>query len=130
MVLDLATDLAPVLGSAPDLGRLCTFLLTNAVTAAGPARGKVAVQTAQQGDKLLLRIHDSGPEVPETLLGQLFEPGSVCRRGTNSLELAACNSLVRRLKGKIYAENDRQGGVAFIVELPAASSKLADTPRS
>jgi signal transduction histidine kinase len=120
--LVLAPNLPTVLGSAADLKRLCTFLLTNAAVAAGPFGGSVTIRTESSDSSVYLRVEDEGPAVPPELLPQLFEPSTGVRAGTNSLELAACQTLVRRLQGKIRCENRAEGGVAVIVELPIAQT--------
>jgi signal transduction histidine kinase len=116
--LALAPILPAVLGSAADLRRLCTFLLLNAATAAGPVDGSITVRTEPSGSNVLLRVEDTGPSVPAEFLPQLFEPTTAGRAGTNSLELAACETLVRRLQGKIRCENRAEGGVVVLVGLP------------
>jgi signal transduction histidine kinase len=63
-------------------------------------------------------MEDNGPGVAPELLPRLFEPEVVGRPGTQGLELAACKGLVRRLHGKIQADNLPGGGVAIVVELP------------
>ncbi|HXG11512.1 MAG TPA: sensor histidine kinase, partial [Gemmataceae bacterium] len=117
--LELAADLPPVLGGTGDLDRLCAFLVGNAA-AVTPDGGEVLVRTARAADQVLLRIEDSGPDVAPGLLGQVFEVSAAGRVGANGLELAACRSIVRRLQGGIRAESRAGGGVAVIVELPAA----------
>jgi signal transduction histidine kinase len=118
--LALAPSLPPVLGSAADLRRLCIFLLTNAA-AAGQAAGSITIRTEAADRNVLLRVEDTGPSIPVELLAQCFEPTTVGRAGTNSLELAACETLVRRLQGKIRCENRPEGGVVVIVALPGCS---------
>ncbi|HLJ92162.1 MAG TPA: HAMP domain-containing sensor histidine kinase [Gemmataceae bacterium] len=118
--LVLAPDLPPILGSAADLKRLCTFLLTNAAHAAGPLGGSVTIRTAASGSNVVLCVEDDGPSVPPELLPQLFEPSTMGRANTSTLELAACEALVRRLHGKIRCENRATQGLAVIVELPKA----------
>jgi signal transduction histidine kinase len=118
--LVLAPRLPAVLGSSADLRRLCSFLLTNAAAAAAPVGGKVMIQTEFQDNKVLLRIEDAGPSHSPESLSQIFEPGAAGRTGTNRLELAACETLVRRLQGKIRCANRPGGGLILIVELPPA----------
>jgi signal transduction histidine kinase len=115
--LELAADLPPVTGSRPDLQRLLTFLLSNAA-AVSPA---VTVRTERADGWALLHVEDRGPAVDPGLLPRFFEPGPAVRPGTNSLELAACKTLVRRLQGKIQGENRPDGGLAVRVELPTGS---------
>ena len=115
--LVLARHLPPIFGSAADLRRLCTFLLTNAAAAAAPVGGKVTIQTESQNSKHVLRVEDTGPTPSAESLHQLFEPAIAGRPGTNTLELAACETLVRRWQGKIYGDSRPGGGLIIIVEL-------------
>jgi signal transduction histidine kinase len=119
--LDMGVDLAPgrprTRGPAADLRRLLTFLLNNALEVSGT--GRVVVSTREVEAAVVLRVEDSGPGVLPAALPRLFEPLGEGRPGANRLELAACRTLVRRLQGKLRAENRPTGGVAVIVELPA-----------
>jgi signal transduction histidine kinase len=120
--LDLVADPPPVSGSSADVKRLCTFLLMNAAAAAGSVAGSVRIHTAFTDSHLLLRVEDTGPPISPDLLHQVFEPATAGRPDTNSLELAACETLVRRLHGRIRCENRLEGGVAVTVELPRMAS--------
>lgn len=122
LTLELAADLPLVHGSPADLKRLCTFLLTNAAAAAGSAGGSVALGTHYNDSHVFLRVEDTGPPISPDALHQVFEPATAGRPETNSLELAACESLARRLQGRIRCENRLEGGVAVIVELPRIPS--------
>jgi signal transduction histidine kinase len=115
--LALAPVLPPVLGSVTDVERLVTFLLTNAAAAA--AGGSVHLRTEAAADKVVLRVEDTGPAVAAETLHRLFEPGHAGREGTSSLELAACERLARRLRGRIWGESRAEGGLVVTVELPA-----------
>jgi signal transduction histidine kinase len=121
VLLELAPQLPAVFGSYADLRRLCTFLVRNALGVAALCSGTVAVRTDLKQGKLILRVEDSGPSIAPEQLGQMFEAGSVCRAGSDSLELAACKSLVRRLQGRIHGETRGNGGMAIVVELPVQS---------
>jgi signal transduction histidine kinase len=126
----LAPNLPPALGSATDLKRLCIFLLTNAAAATAAVGGSVTVRTELGDNLVLLRVEDTGPSVSPELLLKLLEPAGAGRAGTNSLELAACETLVRRLHGKIRCEERVQGGLSVLVELPVApkESTAAQNP--
>ena len=117
--LALAPTLPRILGSATDLRRLCIFLLTNAAAAAGQVAGSITIRTESADNNVLLRVEDMGPSLPAELLPQCFEPATAGREGTNSLELAACETIVRRLQGKIRCENRAEGGVVVTVGLPS-----------
>lgn len=116
-----AADLPLVLGSVRDLKQLVTFVVMNAAAAQASGGGSITIRTERAGAQVVLRVEDSGPSLSPQELQQFFEPGGVGREGTHRLELAACESLVRRLKGKIHAEEQAGGGVAVVVQLPAAA---------
>jgi signal transduction histidine kinase len=112
----LAPALPAVLGSAADVKRLCTLLLANAAAAAAPVGGSVVIRTEPCDGNVVLRVEDDGPSASSELLAHFFEPRAVERPGTNSLELAACEALVRRLQSKISCENRADRGVAILVQ--------------
>jgi signal transduction histidine kinase len=98
---------------------LSRFLVSNALRAAGD-EGEVHVKTTLNNGGVRLEIEDSGGQVSEEELPYLFDPGHAQREGVEGLELAACRSLVRRLRGSLYAENRSEGGVRVVVELPGS----------
>jgi signal transduction histidine kinase len=119
--LHLAPDLPRVPAAAPELRRLCLFLLRNAAAAVDPdAGGAVTVRTEVAAGRVVARIEDNGPPIPPQHLPLPFEPNRPAREGTNALELAACRSMARRLDGTLEAENRPAGGVVMVLDLPAA----------
>lgn len=119
VLLELDPQLPPLPVAAPDLQRLCRYLFGQAAAAAALGGRKITVQTQKQHGKVTLRVEDSGPPATREQLDRLFEPSVLGREGTDRLELAACKSIVKRLRGSIRAETSAAGGVAIVVELPA-----------
>jgi C4-dicarboxylate-specific signal transduction histidine kinase len=117
----LAPSLPPVQASAPELRRLCLLLLTNAAAVVDPARGSLILRAEPAGDRVLIRFEDNGPPLPAEQLPEPFDPHSAAREGSNALELAACRSIARRLRGGLSAENLPGGGAAFVLDLAVAS---------
>jgi signal transduction histidine kinase len=111
------TDLPAIVGSVPDLKRLLHFLLSQSA-AANDGEVEVRIQTGATADHVWLRVEDSGPAVSPELLPHLFESQKQCRPGVDQLKLAACKSLVRRLRGEIRAEVREGSGLAITVVLP------------
>jgi signal transduction histidine kinase len=113
--LRLDHGLPLVSGPAADLRRLCRFLLTGAApTIAGG--GSLVLTTAPAGGGVTLRVEAigaSGGSLARLLDGSGGE-------GINGLELAAAQSLVRRLSGSMRTE-PAADGEAIVVELPAAN---------
>jgi C4-dicarboxylate-specific signal transduction histidine kinase len=119
--LELEQNLPGVRGHAADVRRLCRFLLANAVRAVGEgAKGPgVLARTKRSSAGVQLTIEDAGPDVPLAQLSRIFEPGNECREGMCCLELAACRTLIRRLRGSIDAQPRPGGGLVMTATLPA-----------
>jgi signal transduction histidine kinase len=111
----LATSLPPVRGLAADLRRLCRFLLNTAASTVGGG-GSLTLSTAPADGGAVLRVEAAGATGGS--LARLLD-GPLAVDGGQGLELAACQSLVRRLGGQMRAE-PTPGGEAIVVELPTA----------
>jgi signal transduction histidine kinase len=109
-------DLPRVAGRSGDVVRLCRFLVRNARRSGSAVR----VGTESRTGVVVLRVAESGNVVPAETLAKLFDPSGSGRPGVNGLEMAACQSIVRRLGGRIRAEALPGGGLEVIAELPAA----------
>jgi len=74
------------------------------------------------GAKVMLRIEDNGPGVPEAIRKQLFEPFVSQNPGRERLGLGLFlgASLLDMYEGRIWYEERTGGGASFVVELPPA----------
>jgi signal transduction histidine kinase len=117
LVLQRQPNLPPTMAFEGDVVRLCRFLLSNALRAAGQDGPAVLARTAQSGSGVKLWIEDAGPDVPAADLPRIFDSGPDARQGMSCLELAACRSIVRRLQGKMTAEQRPGGGLIITAML-------------
>jgi hypothetical protein len=115
--LRFGDGLPPAPGPAADLRRLCRFLLCGAAWSVAGG-GVILLSTAPAGDGVSLRVEAIGA-AGGTLAGLL--DGPVNADGPQGLEIAACQSIVRRLGGSIRAE-PTPDGEAIVVELPGAAN--------
>jgi signal transduction histidine kinase len=107
---------------AHELTQIVLNLLLNAADAVA-GEGSILIELTRRDDALLLTISDSGPGIPDAVLGRIFDPFFTTKppgKGTG-LGLAVCLSLVERFGGKLWAENSNNGGARFSLELPAAN---------
>lgn len=118
VLLQPADDLPGVSGSAGDLRRLARFLIANAARAASQNNGQVVVRLERTPDGAALAVEDTGPTPDAEALEWLFETAGAGRPGAHPLELAACQSLVRRLGGSLRAEARPGGGLVVVADLP------------
>jgi signal transduction histidine kinase len=121
--LALGDGLPPVEGSPVDVLLLVRLLVADAAATLTSAAGSVTVRTAAGPDHVLLRVEDTGPGIAGEVLPRVFDTTTAAREGSGRLELAACESLVRRrLQGAILVENRDGGGVAVEARLRPAPS--------
>ena len=100
-------------------------LLSNAVKFT-PSGGRVAVACEAAGDRVAVRVTDTGIGIPAEELGRVFEPfvqvnASLTRphEGTG-LGLAISRDLARGMGGDLTAESAPGAGSTFTLTLPAA----------
>src|SRR5256886_5160346 len=105
-----------------DLITLLGNLIDNALDAAGTSSTErwVSVSVTQQQDEVVIRVHDSGPGVPESLNGQIFQEGFSTKsrpgRKRRGFGLALVRQVAHRHGGTVSVVND--GGAVFTVQLP------------
>ncbi len=94
-------------------------LVRNAIEAMTPAGGTLRAEARRAGDKVVIRLADSGPGVPLEVRARLFEPFVTGRAGGTGLGLAFARMVVD-LHGGAIALEPRAPGASFRVELEAA----------
>ena len=125
ITLDVTGGAAGTSGSAELLLRMVTNLVQNAVVHNLPDGGTVTVHTEAYGDTSVLRVENTGPELPPELVPTLTEP---FQRGTErvrtdehagaGLGLAIVHSIVRAHDGTLDLVPRPTGGLLVTVRLP------------
>ncbi|MGH9033385.1 MAG: HAMP domain-containing sensor histidine kinase, partial [Acidimicrobiia bacterium] len=121
-------DTEPGVTALADHDRLLqvvTNLVTNAVQHAD-ADATLTLSAGRAGERVVLRVADSGPGIPPEDLPHIFErfhrgePADTGAPGGTGLGLAIVASLVRAMDGDIDVQSVPGQGTAFTVSLPAA----------
>jgi two-component system CitB family sensor kinase len=105
-----------------DLITLLGNLIDNALDAASSSQVQkdrwVSLSITEQQNELVIKVHDSGPGVPEKLDGQIFQEGFSTKSGRKrrGFGLALVRQVARRHGGDVTVVND--GGAMFTVRLP------------
>ena len=102
-------------------------LVGNAVkfTDAGGITIRLSMQQRSQGPYVLFEVEDTGPGIPESAIGQLFQrftqaDASIARKfGGTGLGLAISRLIVDLMDGEIGVSNRPQGGARFWFAVPA-----------
>lgn len=119
----------PVLGNASQLQQLFLNLCLNAIQAMEPG-GELTVRIADLseggGSTLLVEVADTGPGIPDHLLGTIFDPFVTTKPHGTGLGLAICRGIADAHHARIHARNNvGRPGCTFTVEFPVPSGRPA-----
>jgi len=118
----LAPGLPSVLGDRVQLQQVMLNLLLNACEAMGTrtfAERTLTLSTALDGDGFLLAsIADRGSGIPPDAADRLFEPFFTTKPHGLGLGLSICRSIIAAHGGRLWADNNADGGATFTLALP------------
>lgn len=83
-----------------------------------PAGGVLKIGATREGDKVVIRISDTGPGIPEDTLRNLFEPFYTTKPGGLGLGLTSTKRMVEVQGGTISVETSDGEGATFVIVLP------------
>lgn len=134
VVCDLVSgpELPTVSGDRVQLQQVIVNLVLNAVQAMRNTPDhmrRVAVSTRAEGDRVVVRVDDSGQGIPLDQLEQVFDTFYTTKPGGLGIGLAVCRSIVEQHQGTIIAAPLAKG-VRFEVSLPAAGAAERPAPAS
>lgn len=118
---------AVVMGEPGRLARAIDNIIDNAISFS-PPDGLVEIAAIHVGDRILIRIDDEGPGVPDNLKEAIFNRFHSVRPETehfgrhSGLGLAIARAIVEGHDGEIHVEDrdDAPSGARFTITLPAA----------
>jgi signal transduction histidine kinase/ActR/RegA family two-component response regulator len=128
----LETPKAPCLVNG-DAGQLEQVVLNLAVNArdAMPRGGRLELTLEDLGERLKLRVTDTGVGIPEEVQPKIFEPFFTTKplgEGTG-LGLATVYGIVQQHGGELRVESTVGAGTTFIVTLPRAREPAVEAVR-
>jgi two-component system, LuxR family, sensor kinase FixL len=123
----LAPNLPAVFADRVQMQQVLLNLLLNACDAIGPDAldRQVTITTAAGSDATLeLAVADRGTGIPPGEMRRIFEPFVTSKPDGLGLGLSICRSIVTAHEGRLWADNNAEGGATFHLRLPA----LVDEP--
>ncbi|OMH33625.1 sensor histidine kinase [Motiliproteus sp. MSK22-1] len=93
-------------------------LVLNAGQVIGEAVGEIRIGARQIGDKLEIRITDTGPGFPDAILESGVQPFQSSRAGGTGLGLVMVRRFAADLGGELSLSNSPEGGACVILSLP------------
>jgi signal transduction histidine kinase len=117
------TPMPRILADAHQLRQVVLNLIMNAIDAS-PEGGTVRItESCEPGEsghsKVVLRIQDDGPGIPEGVRPRLFEAFVTSKPNGTGLGLAVASSIVAEHGGDLVLEPSHGSGAAFAVRLSA-----------
>jgi signal transduction histidine kinase len=117
-------DLPPTLGDEIQIQQVVMNLAHNAMEAmtAVPARERVLRLEAEASsdDRILIRVADRGPGIPEAETEQVFEPFHTTKESGLGIGLSICRNIVEAHGGSLRHAPRAGGGTVFYFTLPVA----------
>lgn len=121
---DLGQGLPPVLADRTQLQQVLINLLVNGMDATDGKSGVVhelAVRTGSSGNSCVeIAISDSGCGIAPDQMDRLFGAFFTTKKEGMGLGLSIARSIVTAHHGRIWADNNADGGATFHVSMPAA----------
>ncbi|WEM43908.1 ATP-binding protein [Photobacterium sp. DA100] len=118
-----------IIGDKNRISQVLFNLVGNAIKFTN--EGSVSVDISRMGNKLYLKIFDTGIGISPEAQKQLFKPfkqadGSITRKyGGTGLGLAISQHLIKKMQGEIQLESQLHVGSCFTVILPLDSTEIA-----
>jgi C4-dicarboxylate-specific signal transduction histidine kinase len=112
------SDVIEVRGTPGRLSQIVTNLVTNSIDALSPKGGRIEISLVAEPQRIVLRVADTGPGIPEELLGQIWEPLFTTKpfgHGTG-LGLTIVKEIVTaEFAGTVEVGTRPEGGAVFTV---------------
>jgi signal transduction histidine kinase len=121
LALELADGLPRIRGDAGQVAQVLLNLVANARTAM-PKGGTLKVRTSLDGDRVTLRVEDTGRGIPPEIKDRIFEPFFTTKDDWSNvgLGLSVSYRIVEEHGGRIEVASEVGHGAAFTVYLPAS----------
>ncbi|HEY6880220.1 MAG TPA: ATP-binding protein, partial [Polyangiales bacterium] len=119
--------LPPVRGDEARLGQVFVNVLLNAAQAIEPGNAhdnEIIVNAFERDGRVVVEVLDTGMGIPQENLTKIFDPFFTTKpRGIGTgLGLSICHEIIASMRGTLTAENRKERGAQFVVEIPALSA--------
>jgi two-component system sensor kinase FixL len=100
--------------------RVFLNLVSNAIEAM-PDGGGIEIDAERNGRSVVVRVHDTGPGIPEEIRDRLFQPFVTSGKNGLGLGLALSRQAVLAHGGDLWVDDSVEGGACFCLRLPLAA---------
>lgn len=115
------TTMPEITAAVGSLNHLFINLLLNAIQAIEPKKsGIISIYTENRGDEVIVKIHDTGAGIPDSVKPRIFEPFFTTRTTgeASGLGLSICYGIVKENNGEIVVSSKEGEGTEIEVIFP------------
>lgn len=118
-------NIPPLLLDAEQINRVMVNLLDNAVAALPAQNGRITISSFHDAEKQAARVSvsDNGCGIPPDYRIKMFEPYFSTKKTGTGLGLAIVSSIIEDHHGRIFVEDNPEGGTIVTFELPVDDKK-------
>jgi signal transduction histidine kinase len=112
-----------VKGDPVQLQQVVLNLMVNsmeAMSAMPYGRAVIGRTELNGGSSATISISDSGPGIPQEKLAEIFDPFFTTKQQGMGIGLSIARTIMQAHRGRIWAENQPEGGAVFRVSMPLA----------
>jgi PAS domain S-box-containing protein len=123
---ELDGSLPPVFGDKGQLQQVVLNIIMNGAESMSrnpPEQRKLILRTQRKDHSIGVTVRDFGPGINKENLERIFQPFFTTKGTGLGMGLAVCSSIIRDHRGRIWAENNPDGGATFFIELPIKSNE-------
>ena len=92
---------------------------TEAMSQIPPEKRIITLRTRLKDDTIQVAVRDFGPGIDSARLSDIWQPFFTTKTTGLGIGLSICTSIISAHGGRIWAENNPDGGATFSFELPA-----------
>lgn len=118
--IDVGDRLPAVLVDRVQIQQVLVNLVRNAIEAMKECeRRHLSISARQDGKMVEVRVCDTGPGIADAMRDELFTPFASTKADGMGVGLSICRTIVESHGGRIWSEDNSDGGTVFCFTVPA-----------
>jgi PAS domain S-box-containing protein len=124
----MADDLPPIRGDAVHLQQVLLNLITNGMDALDETKHmnpQIRVTASLDGQQTVeIAVSDTGDGIPNDKFAHIFDPFFTTKANGMGMGLSISSTIIEAHNGRLWAENNKDGGASFRFTLPIADKNV------